>query len=255
MIRWRWLAFAVTAVVIGAFAAATEGHQAKDGGKKGEAILPDAEFVKLVAADGKLLSDVLAGAKLDKAATRKAQTAALMIAAYGEYSGHADAARARENGDAVYQAIRTGDLRSARKAADGIFPKLVVVKLDPPRKAQKPDFRSYMAVFAVQRLGGLGIESELDDLTDAKGKWTDMQYARASGIAYRAAVIGEVAEQFAPEKDEGTQTRQNWLTFAADFRKASLELASAAAARDSGKTRMALDALGKSCVQCHDVFR
>jgi hypothetical protein len=266
MIHGRWLGLAMTALVIAVMAAATEGRQGKDPVKKGdcdppkkerqpgEPILPDAAFLQLVAADGKVLSEVLAGAKMDKAATRKAQTAALMIAAYGDYSGHADAAKARDNGEAAYQAIKAGDIRSARKAAEGIHPKLTVVKLEP-RKPQKPDFRSYMGVFAVERLGGFGVEGQLDDLSEAKGKLNDTQFARAVEIAYKAALVGEVAEQFAPEKDEGTQTRKNWSTFAADFRKASLDLAAAAAAKNESKTRTALESLGKTCVQCHDVFR
>src|SRR5262249_59516523 len=65
------------------------------GGKDAKAFLTDEQFARLVAEDGKVVSESLAKTMLDKKDARKVQTAALMIAAYGEFTKHPDGTMAR----------------------------------------------------------------------------------------------------------------------------------------------------------------
>jgi len=70
------------------------------------------------------------------------------------------------------------------------------------------------------------------------------------------ALIGRVAEAYAEAKNEGgAKTKQNWLTFSEQFRKASFDLARAARARNQAGARAALARVNKTCTKCHDIFR
>jgi hypothetical protein len=112
-----------------------------------------------------------------------------------------------------------------------------------------------MYYFSNTRVGGFGVEQELGELLESKDKLSDAQYLRLFDVATRCAVIGQVAERFGPEKDQGKQTRKSWLTFASEMRLACLELARSAAAKNEADARKALDRLDKSCTKCHDVFK
>jgi hypothetical protein len=241
------LGTAATVLLIGGWTGA-------GGTKDAKLVLPDAEFAKLVAEDAKVLNDALASDKIDKKAARKVQAAALIIAAYSGYTKHPDSKNARENASAAYQFFKDNDLQAAKKAAAALYPKITA----PAAQAKgnhKPEFGAYMVVFGSERVGGLGGEKELNDLDEVKGKYTDAQFAKLTDLAYKAAVIGHVADQYPPEKDEDMQTKKNWLAFAGDFRQAALNLASAASSKNEASTRMALEKLTKACTQCHDVFR
>jgi hypothetical protein len=227
------------------------------GTKGGKVVLSDAEFTRLEAADAKALTEALAKDAIDKKAARRVRAAALMIAAYGANSNHPERMQVIESANLVLQLVNIGDIKLARKAAEALYPNIAKPQVAPAKtdKPFQPDIGNYMTVFAPERGGGFGLESEMDDLPHAKGKFTEAQFARLADIGTKAAIIGQVADQFPPDKDDGKMTRKNWLAFAADLRQAAMGLASSAQAKNEAKTRESLEKLGKNCIQCHDVFR
>src|SRR5262249_22316565 len=117
------------------------------------------------------------------------------------------------------------------------------------------DTASYMHVFASPRVGGFGVEQELNDLEDVKGKWSDAQLARLADLGLKIAVIGQVVSKYTPEKDVKDMTKANWLAWTGELRSSALALHDAAAAKNEVNARQALDKMGKTCTKCHDVFR
>src|SRR4051812_37258395 len=78
------------------------------GGKGGEVTLSDAQFTRLVSEEGKFLTEALAKDASDKKVSRKIQAAAVMAAAYGQFSKHPEASAAKGHALNVYNAFMNG---------------------------------------------------------------------------------------------------------------------------------------------------
>jgi hypothetical protein len=230
----------------------------------GTPILPPSEFKRLVTQEAKFVQDVLAkgfDAK-DKKGPRKVRAAAFMIAAYAQNSmtkeNAAKMASLRDAALKIVSAVDEGKLDDAKKLAAGLSAE---PKADPAAKTaavalQKSlEFDVLMRIFSSERIGGFGLEGELDELPNVKG-WTPDQLDKLTGFAYKLAVVGEVAHAYVPEKDEGGQkTRKNWNAYSGQLRDASLSLATAAKGKKDSDINAALGKVAASCKKCHDVFR
>src|SRR5439155_3799116 len=138
--------------------------------------------------------------------------------------------------------------------------KAIAAKLAPAAKQDLPkpvqlgkavDFDVVMRLFS--RLG-LGMERELDEMTEAKALSPE-QYDKLVILGYRMTTVGELSTHFAPEKDHGKKTRKSFLQFADDLRSSSLTLVQAAKAKKEGDVTKALERVSVSCCKCHEVFR
>jgi hypothetical protein len=228
-------------------------------GQGNKTLLSDEQFTKLVAADAKFLHDALAKEMIDKKMARKVIAAALMISACAECSSHPDSAMVHRNAELIFHYAEKGNWISAKQAAGGLYPEfdeLKFNKLNPkgtfPRNT---DLAPYMYWYASERVGGFGVDQELGQFLESKDKLTDDQFARLGEIGTRSAVLGQVADHFAPEKDQGKKTRQSWLAFTADFRQAAQGLTTAAAGKNDAAVHKALEKLDAACTKCHDVFK
>ena len=152
------------------------------GGKDAKTLLTEAQFAKLVAEDGKAVSETLAKPMFDKKDARKVQTGALMIAAYGDFTKHPDGAIARINGKQLFGAVKGNNLDKAKTIAATIYPKLQPTKFSALQEPEV-DIGNYMHMFASPRLGGFGVEQELNDLEEVKGAWSDAQLARLADLS------------------------------------------------------------------------
>src|SRR6266513_2474474 len=110
----RSVIVAIAALAIGILTSVGSGAA---GGKDAKTFLTDEQFARLVAEDGKAVSETLAKTPLEKKDARKVQTAALMIAAYGDFTKHADGALARIQGKQLYAAVKGGNLDKAKMVA------------------------------------------------------------------------------------------------------------------------------------------
>lgn len=231
------------------------------GGPAKQTALPREEFAKLVADDAQAVRAGLARGARDKSTARRVKAAAFMIAVYAEATrGQADDRGLAALRDAALQVVELVNAGKGKEAA-----KLVGL-LNPDAKAPggKPGpvawekqlpFEDVMRQFSAARLGGFGLEKELEELGE-KDALTAAHLERLARLGYKMALIGRVAEAYADAKSEGgNRTKQNWLTFSEQFRKASLDLARAARAKNQAGARSALERVNKTCTKCHDVFR
>jgi hypothetical protein len=70
-------------------------------------------------------------------------------------------------------------------------------------------------------------------------------------VGYHAAAIASVAEQKAPTHPK----KADWIQWAKDLKKASLDLAKAAKAKDADGIKAAAMKANASCASCHMIFR
>jgi hypothetical protein len=184
-----------------------------------------------------------------------------MIAVYAEATkGQADdrgLAALRDNALKVVRLVNEGKAKEAARLVDLLNPdaKLPGGEPGPVAWEKHLPFEDVMRQFSAPRLGGFGLEKELEDLglLDAL---TPAHLERLAHVGYRMALIGRVADAYADAMNQGgNKTKQSWLTFTEQFRKASLDLAQAARARNQAGARAALERVSKTCTKCHDVFR
>jgi hypothetical protein len=244
--------------------------------------LPVEAFKDLVRHDAGLLRGELARGALDVKTTRKVRALAFMIAVY------ADAARGKGGPDpAGLVALRDQAFRVVALAGEGKLEKVAeaVAPLSPDFKPagksgeqkaprveavpwpKKLSFDDLMHQFTSPRVGGLGLEKELSDLAESKGRLAPQELDRLALLGHRLAMIGRAAEAYRVEKAEGApKGRTEWQRLAKELREGSRALAEAARGgksattpkaldRQSAATREALDRVNTTCVRCHDLFR
>ncbi len=225
------------------------------GGPAGNADLPKEELAKLIAQDAQAVRDTLAKkTRLDKRTARKAKAAALMVALYADAGGLPEL---RANALKVVKLVTDGKGKQAAELAGKLSPAgKASGAADPVAWEKQLPFEDVMHQFSGTGLGGFGLEKELGDLREDRGALTAEQLERVMLLGNKLALIARVADAYAAERAEGgMKTKENWLRLSANFRKASLDLARAARAKDQAGTRMALDRLDTTCTKCHDVFR
>lgn len=251
-----WLAAGAALVALGGLVAA----DGKD--TLWKPVLPEADLTRLVDADAKLIKDALAKGD-DKKAVEKARIAALMIALYAQSSMGRDGANAKELaslrdsalkvatalGDGKVDEAKKGadDLSSKPKAVDGA--KTTAVELQKGLEADK-----LMKQFAAERAGGLNLEKDLIDFQKKK-KFAAADYDRMVYVGYKTALIGELTEALAPDKDEGKKKKKDWVGWSEDMRKLGVDVAEAAKSKKDKELKTALGKLNGKCTACHDVFR
>jgi hypothetical protein len=225
--------------------------------------LPDAVFAKLVAQDAQVLKEALAKGALDKKTTRKVRATAFMIAVYAQAAMAKGGDKAAALASLRDDALNVAKLAEQGKAAEAAA---LVAKLSPVGRAggkaepvalnKELDHENLMHQFSSERVGGYGIEKELGDMVEEKQALTPAQMERLELLAWKIAMIGQVGDSYADEKDEGGEkTKANWLMFEQHFREAALGMAAAAKGRNNAATLAAVEKLTMTCVKCHDKFR
>ncbi len=223
-------------------------------GEKGKGALSKAELTRLVNHDAKAIQEALAKGTLDKKSTRKVRAAAFMIALYAQGGGLTGL---RDTALKVNKLVEEGNVKEAAALAAKLTPDAPGEgKGDPVVWEKQLDLENVMHQFSSERVGGFGMEKELDDLRDVKEAFTKDQLERLALLGAKLAMIAHITAAYAEEKNEGgMKTKANWLKFGENFHSAARALAEAAGSKNEGATRAALDRLNTSCTKCHDVFR
>jgi hypothetical protein len=224
----------------------------------GQVAVPEDDYPKLLEYALTGLKDALKDPD-DEANVRKAQTAAVMIAAYAQTNlkgpDAQQRATVRDAALKLAEAIRKEKFADARKQADAL-PKL---KANPAAKTEPVKlidahvrFPDLMNQFDFPPKGGWGIDRELyahrlgmkskvpvRDLTE-----------KMMMMGYQVAVTGDLAHTKAPAMNQ-----KEWSTFTTDLRAGGVELAEAVKKKDGEAAMFAIAKVTTTCSNCHKVFR
>lgn len=211
--------------------------------------LPEAKEV--MQGEIKYLQSELDKTKILKKAKGKIRMSAVVLAAAAKASG-------KGSEGIVPEALKISKLMDEDKAADAkkIIGDIASGKGAPGKAASYKDvidFDLVMRIFSSEKIGGFGLERELEDLVGKTGPVKGDDAKKVVIVAGKIALIGDISHHFAPEKDEGMKTKKAWNQFSDDMSKAARELASTAS--KNGEIGKLADRLSKTCVACHDVFR
>src|SRR5262245_38284968 len=249
MLRLRFLAMSVVVVGLGLALA----------GPPRDSVSAD-DLVRLINQDAKAIQQALIKGRLDQRNARKVKGTALLIAHYAQTARNKDNAQEmatlRDLALKVLNAVEKEKIAEAKALAAGLSAK---PKPDPGAKADVISLNTLlrleyvMRVFSSLKLGGYGLEMELDKLVDVKGPLAGEQQAKAIDLANKMVLIGLLADSYAPERDEGKKTRKDWLAFAGQLRQSSLALAEAV--RTGKDIGIAANVVSVSCTKCHDIFK
>jgi hypothetical protein len=218
--------------------------------------LDDAETKAVMEFNAKVLQDTLAQQKITRALKLRASTAARMIALTAQ-SGRG--AQTQELATIRDTALRIADEIDKENYADAKAKAkdLLSMKADPNAKLGTikiidKDMRieDIMNQFSSDRVGGLDIESKLDDW-DEKG--LPAKLGEVASAANQVFVVIDAVRDHAADLKHGTQ--KQWDSFADQARKQAQELGNAARKDDKDATKKALASLNKSCEECHKVFK
>src|SRR5262245_19738149 len=174
-------------------------------------VLSDAEFAAMVAADAKIIGDTLAKGAPDKKGIAKIRAAALMIATYAQGSGDSQVGL-RDI------ALRIGKSATEEKLDDV---KKLVAELKPGAASggaktgivplhDQFELAELMQQFKPERGGGIDLEKNLQTFVNKRGAFTPAEIKNLIPLLLRTAVIAQPCEAFAPAKDEGAKTREQW---------------------------------------------
>src|SRR5271166_808524 len=94
------------------------------GDKGGGKLLPEADYVKLVTHDAKVIQDALAKGALDKKTGRKVKATAFMIAVYAQANmkGAGELAALRDDALKVVKLVEDGNVKEAAAVAAKLVP-------------------------------------------------------------------------------------------------------------------------------------
>jgi hypothetical protein len=224
----------------------------------GDTLPPDV-FERLVTQDAKYIQATLVKNKIDKKTARKVKATALMIAQYAQInmngSNAKEMATLRDTALKLLQAVESKNVAEAKKLAEALKPDIpaAAAKTDKVPLSPHLEFEYVMRQFSGERIGGFGLEKELEDLVDIKGPVAGEKQQKVIDIAHKIATIGSLAQIYPPEKDEGKKTKKAWAVLAKQMREQALALAETA--RMGKEVSIAANALSASCTRCHDVFR
>jgi hypothetical protein len=128
-------------------------------------------------------------------------------------------------------------------------------KLFVPKDFEVEDL---MRPFALPSLGGEGFEKRIISLT--RKPLPPAQMGRESEelalMAYKAAMIGQIAKTHSPEKEpRAAKDQKEWETLSVDMYDAAMEFAAAAKAKDAKALKTAAVKLNNNCSACHKKFR
>lgn len=247
-----WIGAAIVAIGT----ACTEAASEQPGPWK--AVLTDSELASLVAADARIINDVLAKGAPDKKAVAKIRAAALMTAVYAQGAGEA------QNG------LRDIALKVGKAARDGKFDDVKKLAADMKPGAASPgakagaialqelfELEELMQQFKPERGGGIELEKALQTAAKKRAALTPNEIKAVVPVLLRIAAIAQPCEAFAPAKDEGKKTRADWNKWSREMGTFALDAAKLAKAAkpDDKALKAALMKVDKNCTDCHNVFR
>jgi hypothetical protein len=227
----------------------------------GKGVLPPKQVEIMLKADAALIAETITDKKLTaKSAAKKAQAAAIMIAAYaqdGIRSGSGDVKKlAGLRDEALALAKKIYDEGSPSPAKDAKLSIDAAKGGDPkPKKLVEPELVDVvMKMFSSSdKTGGLRIEKSLRDLT-RKTSLAKSDFEELTPLAYKVAMIGVVTEELAPPA-AGKKKPEDWVKWSKDMTDAALKVGEAATKGDEKMAKAGLRELENSCVNCHNIFR
>jgi hypothetical protein len=221
-------------------------------------LLSDGDYPRMVEPTVKLVQTSLAGTPNRRAAD-KARLAVIMLAAFAQQNlKGADAqqrATVRDAALIIAGMIQKKQFAEALKEVE----RLPNLPANPDAKKERVkligpylDVEELMGQFRSEKVGGLGIEARLDQLSVEKGgavsaaAMTD----ELRLMAVRTAVAAELAREHVPMNKAPL-----WQKFADQMRKSAGELADAVKTKDGKSAFGAATRLNNSCNDCHKEFR
>jgi hypothetical protein len=231
-----------------------------------KAVLPEAEFVKLVTVENKLLKDHIGKGLDEKRNVTRAQVSAAMIAAYAQSSMMAGGAKAdqlaglRDLAIKTAKAIESKNSEEANKLAAILTPTAkgdAGAKKEPVDLNKLIDLDDLMHQFSPQRGGGKELEKKIKTFMQKRAALTADELKDATMCAYQTAIIAQFAVGFAPEADQGKKKKADWLTWSHEMGDLALAAAkaSSAAKPDDKSVKAAFRMLDEGCTRCHNVFK
>jgi hypothetical protein len=256
----KWV-LTVSIVLAGSWAAARPGV---DGPWK--AVLPEAEFAKLVTFENKLLQEHIGKGLDEKRNANRARVSALMIAGFAQSSMMAGGAKAdqlaglRDLAIKAAKAVEDGKTDEAKKLADSLTPTAkgeAGAKTEPTNLNKLLDLEELMHQFKPERAGGKDLEKKIKTFTQKRAALTTEELKDATVSAYQTAIIAQFTIGFAPAADQGKKKKADWVTWSQEMGELAVAAAkaSSAAKPDDKGVKAAFKKLDDACAKCHTVFK
>jgi hypothetical protein len=256
----KW-ALAVSAVMLGSWVVA---RPAAEGQWK--AVLPEAEFAKLVNTENKLLQDHIGKGIEERRNSTRGRVSALMIAGYAQSSMMAGGASAeqlaglRDLAIKTSKAIEDGKADDAKKLAASLTPTAkgdAGAKKDPVDLNKLLDLEELMHQFKPEKAGGKELEKKIKAFMQKRAPLTADELKEATVAAYQTAIIAQFTTGFAPKADEGKKKKADWLRWSQEMGDNAVAAAKASSVSkpDDKGVKAAFRKLDDVCANCHAVYK
>jgi len=224
-----------------------------------DAVLPDAEYPKMVQYTVKGIKDALKSGKPKEEQVNKAKTAAVMIAAYAQQN--LTGADGQQRATVRDAAIKLADAIAAKQFAAAVkqAEDLAALPADPKAKKERVKLMDVhvrvsdlMQQFKRPPDGGWGIDSKLYAYRLGMKSAIPTSDLRDQLMfeAYQVAVTADLINSKVP-----TMKDKEWAAFTGDLRKGAVQLAEAVKKKDGGAALDAVGPITSSCTGCHKAFR
>src|SRR5262249_55420800 len=157
----------------------------------------------------------------------RAKAAAFMIAVYAQANTAGDAkkmATLRDTALKVLKAVDEGNVKEASALAANLTPtpkEDPAAKTEPVMLAKQFEFEQLMNQFSSERIGGFGIEKELESLLESKDALTPPQMEKLTSLGYKLSMVAHIVHAYKDDKNEGgMKTIKNWVNLSDQFHKA-----------------------------------
>jgi hypothetical protein len=221
-------------------------------------IFSDSELGTMVAADAKIITDTLAKGAPDKKALGKIRAAALMVATYAQGAGDSQAGL-RDIALKIGKAANAGKIGEIKKLAAELKPgaQSAGAKTGYVSLEKEFDLADLMQQFKPETGGGLALEKTLQTLTLKRAALTPAEIKTVHSALLRTAAIAQPCEAYAPERDEGQKTKEQWVKLSKEMGELSMQGAALAKAQkpDDQAIKAVLKKIEANCVACHQVYR
>jgi hypothetical protein len=230
------------------------------GGAQGEKdqLLPDPLYPKMLERNVKAIQDALKnnpGANM----AEKAQTAAVLIAAYAQQN--LDGPDGQRRATVRDAALKLADLIKAKKFPDAIklVGSLVNLPADPKAKKEKVKLidvyiepAEVMRQFGHKKEGGWGIFAHLQSVQTKQPKeWPRDEPTEPFMLEmYQVAVSGDLVHGHMHKARP-----KEWAQYTDELRKSSFELAEALRDKDVKNSPLILSKLTTTCFNCHSLLK
>jgi len=234
-----------------------------DGGSM-KTLLPAADVAKLIESETKVINSTLAAGIGEKKMGTKVKVSALMLAQYAQNGMVAEPGKAGQYAGLRDRAVQLAKAAEAGNADEAkALAKTLTLAGGPAAKpdavdlAKLMDLDELMQQFKPERGGGKELEKKLQFLAKRRAPLTAAEVADAASLGLQSAVIGQLAEHYAPAADMGAKKKADWVAWSQDMAKLSLEAARLASATkpDEKAVKAALKKMDDNCAKCHSVFK